>query len=379
MKFLKSEWTIGAFQLVFVIAVLAISLLLVGALSKLQDKRSPVTSEIAEHGAVELSVMMPEQKAFTPALTLNGVVQTQLRTNIAAQVGGKVVEVSPAFKPGGELKKGDMLFRIDRSDYALSVETANAEIAAAKSSLAQLEAEAALAVQEWTSLYPNEDIPDLAAKKPQIAAANARLQSAEAARKQAELALQRTKVVAHENIRILSTQLSIGQIISPNQTVGNAFPIDGLEISAPISQSDEAVISPVVGRKAELTGKSGAMEPMTGEIVRKDPSLDERTRLANLYIRPDSFDGLSVGEFMTVQVEGNVVSDAMFIPKSALSRNNEVWVVANNRLNARQVTQIGETETQVVVRRFHAADGLVILPPGDAAEGLEVTIRTGEN
>ena len=52
MKFLKSNWTIGVLQLIFVIAVISLAFLVVSALSKIEDKRSPISPDIAEHNAV---------------------------------------------------------------------------------------------------------------------------------------------------------------------------------------------------------------------------------------------------------------------------------------------------------------------------------------
>ena len=377
MKFLKSNWTIGVLQLIFVIAVISLAFLVVSALSKIEDKRSPISPDIAEHNAVSLTVVLPEMAPYQPVLSLNGVVKTQTEVSLAAQVGGKVISVSDSFRPGGIIARNDVLFSIDPSDFKLNVEAANAEIAAAQSSLTQLEAEAKLAIEEWNALYPGEKISDLAAKRPQIAAAKARLQSAEAARKQAELALSRTTVRAPSDMRILATQLTIGQIIAPNQSVGRGYPLQGVEISATASQAELSIIAPVVGRSVDIAGRSGSSLDVKGVVVRRDAALDERTRLANLYIRPETYQDLSVGEFVSVRVAGDVVEDAMRIPKSAFSRKGEVWVVANGRLAPRLVIQIGETETQFVVRRFHVADGLVAIPPGDSTEGMEVNIRSG--
>lgn len=371
----RSDWLLGLGQMVFVVFVLGLAFLIVGALGNMQEKKEPLNSNVSEHEALSLSVITPARQTFQPIVTINGIVNTQAETTISAQVGGKVLSVADNFKPGGKFKAGDTLFQIDPSDYRLNIESANAEIAAAQSSLAQLEAEAKLAIEEWLALYPSEDIPDLAARRPQIDAANARLQSAEATRAKAELSLSRTRIRASADITILETQLSVGQVVSPNQVLGRAYPHDALEIVASLSQEDLETISPVIDRSATITGSARSSMAISGKVVRRDASLDPRTRLATLYLVPDVIDTLPVGSFVKVSISGDDVANAMLIPKTAYSRRGEVWVVSNGRLSPRNVIQIGETETSYVVTQFHAAEGVVISPPINAFEGQEVKIR----
>lgn len=376
VKVFRLNWLVGVFQLVFVIAVLALAFMIVGALGKIQDRRAPLQAEIADHEALAVSVQQPHQNSYVPVLDLNGVVAAQSQVSIAGQVGGRVVMVSEKFKAGGEIARGELIFRIDPADYKLAVESAEAEIAAARSSLAQIEAEATLAVEEWEALYPGQPISELAARKPQIAAAKAALQAAEAARKKAELALSRTNIYASEDIRILSSQLTIGQIVAANQSVGTAFPVSAIEITAPLSLEDAAIISPAIGRTVTIIQSTGPAWQVSGEVVRQDAALDGKTRLSTLFIKPDFEHDLSVGTFVKVRVEGSPVEDAMFIPKSAFSERDQVWVVSNDRLSPRIVNVLGEEDAYSVVRRFHAADGVVTIPPGNVFEGMEVSIRS---
>lgn len=371
----RSDWLLGLGQLVFVIFVLGLALLIVNSLGNMQDKKEPLKSNVSEHEALSLSVITPTRQTFKPVVTINGTVNAQAETTISAQVGGKVISVADNFKPGGKFKAGDTLFQVDPSDYKLNVESANAEIAAAQSSLAQLRAEAKLATEEWTALYPSEEIPALAAREPQIDAANARLQSAKATRAKAELSLSRARVRASSDLTILQTQLSTGQVISPNQVLGRAYPQDALEILASLSQDDLAILDPVIGRTATVTVSGSGSSPISAKVVRRDASLDPRTRLATLYLVPETFDVLPVGSFVKVSIAGDDVEKAMLIPKTAYSRRGEVWVVSNGRLSPRNVIEIGETETSYVVTQFHAAEGVVVSPPINAFEGQDVMIR----
>ena len=127
----------GALQLVFVVAVVGSAVLLSASLKP----DGAVLRPKAPDTRVPISVVEPVQTAFKPTVRLNGVVEARTVTSIIPQVEGRVVDVSPSFRPGATVSKGDVLFVIDPSDYELAVDRTLAEIEIARSELARLEAE----------------------------------------------------------------------------------------------------------------------------------------------------------------------------------------------------------------------------------------------
>ena len=98
------------------------------------------------------------------------------------QVGGKVIEVSPALINGGQFRKGDILLRIDPIDYQLAVTLAEAKVKDSQSKLELAKEEAAAAREEWriikgTGSKSQTKPPPLVAREPQLAAARARLKA----------------------------------------------------------------------------------------------------------------------------------------------------------------------------------------------------------
>ena len=193
----------GWFQLLFVVTVVGAAILLSVSLKPETSRNFPTRSP----DPTVVSVVDPEPAEYEPWVRLNGVVEARTITDVIPQVGGRVVAVSPEFRPGGSFAKGDVLFRIDASDYELAVERTLAEIEAARSDLALLEAQAAAEKQVWDRQFADRQIPDLVAKVPQIAAAKARIHSGQAARAAAELSLSRTvvRVPALPSVRYFPT------------------------------------------------------------------------------------------------------------------------------------------------------------------------------
>ena len=356
----------GTLQLLFVIVVVGSAVMLSASL---QPEERPTRPKAASD-RVAVTVVDPVPATYTPTVRLNGVVQSRTVTSVIPQVSGRVLEVSPSFRPGARVSRGDMLFAIDPADYELAVDRTLAEIEIARAELARLEAEAAAEREVWNNTFPNRAIPDLIARKPQIAAAKARIHSGEAARAAAELNLARTVVRAPFDARVLETQLDVGQVVGSNAAVGSMFSEDSIEIAVPVSADELQRIGPVDGRRASVSMPGG--QTVEGTVVRKAASLDERTRLGTLFIATEDTSPLTLGEFVAIEMEGLTAAAAYRVPPAAMTSRDRLWVVDNEQLAERRVTLLGREGETLVVDAFDIADGVVAIPPPDVRDGLPV-------
>lgn len=368
---------IGLAQLVFVIGVIAAAVGFSSALKGKETANRPQLSDLRGATEIAVRVTQPVRRSYAPRVQVNGTVQASAEISVSPQVTGEIKQVSSSFRAGSEIKRGDLLFEIDRADFELSVERAEAEIAAARSDLAQLRAEAQLAIQEWQELYPGREVNALAAREPQIAAAEARVNSAVANQRAAELSLQRTRVYAPVDARVINSSLDIGQIVAPGQTVGRLVSLDSIELVVPVSQSQQSVLEPIIGRTSEYQRRGFGATPEKATVVRVDASLDSRTRLSNLFMRPEDRSGLRIGDFVDVTLTSDPISDAMVIPTTSLTGQDLIWVVIDQKLSQRQIVRLGEQSDgeEVIVAPFDFGDGVVVLPPLEGKEGQQVSIR----
>lgn len=356
----------GAFQLVFVIAVVGSAIMLSASLKPDTSSVRPIIAE----DRVPVTVVDPVPATYVSRVQLNGVVESRTVTSIVPQVSGRIVDVAAAFRTGARVAKGEVLFVIDPADYELAVDRTLAEIEVARSELARLEAEAAAEREVWENSFPDREIPDLIARKPQIAAARARIHSGEAARAAAELALSRTVVRAPFDARILETRLDLGQVVGTSASVGSMFSETSLEISVPVSADDLRRIGDVYGRDASILTTAG--QELGGTVVRKSAALDERTRLGTLFIESANPSELTLGEFVSVEISGVATADAMRLPEAAMTARDRLWVVEGEELFERQVEVLGRDGDTVVVSAFDTGDGVVTIPPPEVRAGLRV-------
>lgn len=339
-----------------------------------------------------VAVQFATATARPTVITVNvqGEARPRVDASLAAQVAGRIVWVSPAFAEGGAFNEGDTLARIDPADYQLAVVRARAQVAQAEEGLAREEAEAELARQDWAVLGQGDPSP-LAAREPQLAQARATLAAAQAQLRGAELDLARTNIRAPFTGRVRARAANVGDYVGPGAAVAEVFATDVMEIRVPLTDSDLAALRLPVGFSAggpnrgpvvHVNAISGErIRTWEGRLTRVEAAVDARTRLVyGLVEVPNPFSArneapLAPGMFVTAQIEGTHRETLVAAPRSALKRNEYVYVIgADNTIDIREVTP-AQTTAEEVMFREGVADGerVVLSTLPSATEGMEVT------
>lgn len=313
----------------------------------------------------------------------HGTITASTETRLAAEVQGRIIEVSPQFVAGGFLRKGDVLLKIDDLQYRTAVARAQASVAAAKTRLAEEQGRAEVAYQDW--LRRNSDrqrsasAHQLALRKPQIAAAEAELQAAKSDLAHARENLARTIVTAPYDGLLRERSADLGQHLSMGQEIGRLFATDKLEVRLPIAEHRIHSL-----QLPDITGMDDAAPPMLAQlsveaqgqtyywqarITRSEGILDERSRVLYLVATIDDPYQLSVatrnndrpplrlGTFVDAVVYGKTVDEVVRIPHHVLRTDNKVWVIGNDgTMQERSVDIIG-TDNEFVYLSAGVTDG----------------------
>lgn len=324
---------------------------------------------------------------------------------LTPQVGGEIVEVSPQFVNGGSFKKGDLLVRIDPTDWALKVELAEASVEEAESALLNAQAEREVATKEWRMhnqerIRLGEKPPLLMIKKPQEEAALATLEAEQASLKQAQLNLKRTELRAPFDGRVSGKNVDLGQYVVLGTKLAELYSTDAAEISIPLDTEDLKWInvpgittSSLEGAEAEVIFElAGQFLRRPATVVRSEGRVDEETRLMNVVVRVerpyDSVPPLAAGLFATVDIQGAVLKNSVLAPRKAVHRMDDkdiVWVVRDdNTLEFRQVevarvegdaallaSGLEDGETIVVSQLQVVTDGMRVRPVAEKAGSRE--------
>ncbi|MFP3941978.1 MAG: efflux RND transporter periplasmic adaptor subunit [Thermoanaerobaculia bacterium] len=281
-----------------------------------------------------------------------GTVRPRTRATLVAQVGGRIVEVSPSFAEGGVFRQGEVLVRIDPRDYELALSQARSQVAQAELRLAREEAESQVAREEWEELARDRAPADdrdggaspLTLREPQLAEARAGLEAARSAVDKARLDLERTSVEAPFPGRVEAKQADLGQSVSPGTPLATVYAIDYAEIRLPVQVSELGYLDldlapgggddpsgsvdsgPEVLLSAQL---GGGRHTWRGRIVRTAGGIDPETRMLPVIARVDRPFGeaareagapLPVGLFVEARIAGREAEGVYVLPRSAMRR-----------------------------------------------------------
>ena len=120
------------------------------------------TREVPET-TVFLNVLTIESQFLYPKATGYGTVQPSRTWTAIAEVSGSIVETHPALDSGKKIAAGELLVRIDASDYELRVSQRQADLDSAQAKLQELEAsrvadEASLVIESDLLLVNQQEL-----------------------------------------------------------------------------------------------------------------------------------------------------------------------------------------------------------------------------
>ena len=332
-----------------------------------------------------------------------GTVRPRTQSVLFAQVSGQINYVSKQFRAGGFFEQGDILMQLDDRDYRAEVKIAQASLMSARQSLQEEGARVKQADADWQRLGKGKAPNALVLRQPQFAAAKAQVLSAEAQLDKVELSLERTKIIAPYAGRILKKNVDIGQVISSNTQLADIFAVDYVEIRLPIKNKDLPLMKlPEEYRNAHEQSEAHSGEAKhsmisnvvissdlmgeqvwQGKIVRTESAIDEMSQ--QLYvvaqiIRP--YDGeynqgaqIKMGQYVTAQITGREVENALVIPSSTIYQGSYVYIVEGGLLMRKEIKLGWQNGTEaIVIQDLTAGDELVLTSLGQVSSGTPVEI-----
>ena len=202
-----------------IIAPLAILLVGVGLFFGIASLKKPPETKPEKVVSPVVNVAPMVVRPLRLQVDSHGVVEPKHLTRLVAQVNGELVYLSPRFVTGGFVKKGQLLARIDPSDYQALVTESVANLASAEAALELEQAQGQVAAAEWRNISDHTPT-GLGLRKPQLAQEQARVSAARAAVTRAERNLERTRILAPYDALIQGREVSLGAYVSTGTELG---------------------------------------------------------------------------------------------------------------------------------------------------------------
>ncbi len=307
------------------------------------DANSKDEAAAAAPAAPPVSAALVIEKPVAETQEFSGRLEAVETVEIRPRVSGYITAVN--FKPGAEVKKGEVLFVIDPRPYQAEADRAGAAAAAARAraDLARLELQRAERLLADKAIAQREFDEKAAAQKELDASARAAQAQFEAAR----LNLAYTRVSAPIDGRVSKAEITLGNLVDASAVLTSVVSLD--RIYASFDGDEQTYLR--VGARAQraqpalvnvgLANEEGF--PHQGKLEFVDNQLDARTgsvRMRATLANPDR--ALAPGLFARVQVGSGVAVKAIVINDRAVgtdqSRKYVVVVGADGKAEYRPVT-----------------------------------------
>ena len=314
---------------------------------------------------VSVEVVPAIRAASRPTIVVYGEVRPAVRTQLVAQVGGKIMSIAPDFIEGGQFAPGEVLLTIEDTDYRAAVDERRARVAAAKVDLQQALADADVARKQ---LAGQSNPSPLALKKPQVARAESALKAAETALSLAQTNLERTQINLPFKGRVESQAADLGQYVNPGKVLGSVFGTDVAEVRVALTTNQLSALGIPVGYIGGETGGlmttvsaviGGRVHRWEGRLTGLDAGIEATTRsvygtvrIEDPYgeIHADSGMPLAVGLYVDAEIQGRTIVDAVQIAAEGLRAGDAVFVIdGEGLLDVRQVDVIHRNRDMVML------------------------------
>lgn len=306
---------------------------LVGSVALIGCDQAADSQQASAPQAVPVGVITLKSQALTLKKELPGRISAFQIAEIRPQVSGIVQ--SRLFKEGAQVKQGQALYQIDPATFEADLAASEAAVARAEASIASTKSKAS----RYSELLKikavsQQDFDEADAAQKQ---AQAELLTAKAQLKSAQINLDYSHVSSPISGQISKSSVTVGALVSANQTTALAtvtqldpIYVDLTQSSNELTQLKKAISSGLLSvdsqsqTDVELQMEDGSTYPLKGTLQFSEVTVDPSTGSVTLrakFPNPDKL--LLPGMYARASVVEGVKQNAILVPQRGVSRNTK--------------------------------------------------------
>ena len=312
------------------IAVMAGGAVFLGLQIIEKQKHKSNSSEVTGHdqAAVPVTVSVVVRQEFQDKISAVGTLKARETGLLSPKVAGNVEAVLVDI--GEKIQTDQVVIRIDRTNFELTVKQASAALATAKSAVSQARVQFEHAEKEYrraSNLLDEKVIPQGRFDTAEAGhkAARQGLAAAKAQRNQAEVALQTamqhlkdTQIRSPISGVVVERNVEVGQSVAPGAPLLRILDQSTLKADIDLPESDFARIA--AGTPAVIQVDAFQGQQFSGKVVLVNPMVDRKTRTFRVRIEsPNPTAKLVDGMFVRVQLSA-AQRTVLAVERDALNR-----------------------------------------------------------
>lgn len=314
-----------------------------------------------------------EQRDLAVTVSSVGSLEADQSAEISSQYSGVVSRI--LFEEGQDVRRGEVLVRLDGQKLSAELEAAQATLARTRAEASNLERQ----VERNEQLLERGAISQQAFDDVQTAyeSARARLEESQARVSLARRTLEDATIRAPFEGRVGGRDIDVGDYVNEGQPLFPVVDDDTLEVEFTVPEQYVGRLEP--GLSVRVQVRSQPDRWYEGEVYFVSPTVDRATRTVALKARvPNPGRELSAGQFADVRTIIEVREDAVVLPEAAVvprGGRNLVFLVSGGRALQREVA-IGERQRGIVevTAGVSAGDTVVVAGQQRLADSASVSV-----
>ena len=332
-----------------------------------------------------IKVARIERKNHLLSLEGYGVIQSSEIITLSSEVAGIITYVNDKMEPGFEIKKGEILFEIDKTDFELSVNLMKSKISVIEARIKESETDQTF-VEKSISLYQketelaekevkrqqdllkknigSENNKELAEKalisaenmllsaRKQLSTLKSSVKTMQEQKKEAENSLliesnkvSKCTITAPKDLRVVSRHIEAGQVATPQMAAVTLEDSKNLEIPVKISgpkivkwlklsKNENDLFKALQSTSAKIYWIEGdnLNELAEGTLTRIE-KYNSQNRMIEAIVTLKKVKAVTAtGMFCKVEISGKELQNVFRIPRVALTKTGQAMVIENKRI-----------------------------------------------
>lgn len=315
-----------------------------------------------------VSVHVIEPRTLAEEIRASGDLKARFHTEIAAEVDGRVTELS--IDEGGSVEAGQVVIEIDPQRRALDLRAAEARLAQARANLRQQKSE----TRRIRELHSQRvaSIQQLEKADTALALAESAVRAEQAAVGVARRAVEDSSVSAPFAGTVARRSVELGEFVQTGKSLFELVALDKLEATFSLTELDTERVR--LGQRVAISVGAFPNRRFEGTVTFISPTVDPATRTLRIKAEVDNPQGaLRPGLFARVNLGVATRENVLMVPAEALiQRASGVSVY---RVVASAEEAEGEGRVERITVEAGASDGGMVEIRGEVRPGDQIVRR----
>ena len=368
-------------------------ILVLGVLYALRVQQAMAAPDV-ETAVASVSRNAEQAEAGTPILTASGYVVARRKAVVSSKIQGRLAELR--VEEGSRVRQGEVFARLESTDYAASVQRAQAAVQRAEADLAEARRQLDLSERLARDKVVSADTVDANRSKVRIAEAQVAQNVADLRFSEASFA--NTQIRAPFTGVVVKKMAEVGESVAPIppgvniSTASGAIvalaDLDTLEVEADVAEANVAKLS--ANQPAEATVEAFPDRRYKSVLRQIIPTADRTKATVQVKVtildkdkdlKPEMSAKVTFleAEKKTDELVRTPVTPTVTVPKDAVTTRDGrsvVFEIREGRAKSRLVTVGVERQGQVVIREGLSGGETLIVRPGEAVrDGAAVKVK----